>query len=420
MKEKAPVIILLATTLGLGILLVVQHNSAKARENTTTTAHQKQITEFEGQVGQLAKDLKASGRDISVRAEEFNSLGAKLTLAEKKATDTAQELETVTKARDQVLDDMAKVDAALKQNQQELLDTKSNMTAVESKLGETVNELATTKEDLAGNNTALTQATAKLGTATTQLTLAKDELEKKNVSLVAAVKELEDGQARIAKLETDLQVVNQQVGGLKTQISSLAENIGVTKRKLAAAVGDRVFLLRELKRMQNEKAELEKHLNSLEYVRTQYKKLKSEWASSERLRMIREGIGIYGKKDPNEKGVSNLRKLARRHEKPAKQDTAASKVNPDQLSVELKNDGTVTIIQPGEEPKEVPAPKKPETEDPKLKGVVTPAPESVVPDKEAKPTVPVVPEPEKPKSETPPATKPAPSVPAPEPAPANP
>jgi predicted nucleic acid-binding Zn-ribbon protein len=423
MKEKTPVIILLATTLGLGILLVVQHNSAKAREKTTTVAHQKQVTEFEGQVGQLANDLKANGRDLSVQAEEVNSLGAKLTLAEKKTADIGQELDTITKARDQALDDIAKADVALKQNQQELLDTKSNVTAVETKLGETVNELATTKENLVVKNTALTQATEKLGTATTQLTQAKDELEKKNGSLVAALKELEDGQARIARLETDLQVVNQQVGGLKTQINSLAENIGVTQRKLAAAVGDRAFLLRELKRMQEEKAELEKHLNNLEYVRTQYKMLKSKWASSERLRMIREGIGQYGKKDPNEKGVSNLRKLARRNEKPANQGTA-SQVNPDQLSVELKSDGTVTIVQPGEEPREVvPAPKTPEapkppvTDEPKLKGVVTPAPESVLPDKETKPAVPT------PKSETPPVTKPAPapavpSAPAPKPEPA--
>ena len=227
---------------------------------------------------------------------------------------------------------------------------------------------------------------------------------------------VEDEEGRFppeAKLETDLQAVNQQVGGLKTQIGSLEQGIETTQKKLAAAVGDRAFLLRELKRMQDEKAELEKHLNNLEYVRAQYKKLKSEWAASERLRMIREGIGYYGHKNGNVRGVTSLGKLARRDNKPPTQPAAETDVNPDQLNVELKSDGTVTIVQPDGKtrivvPEQTKTPVQPnpsEKEEPKPaqpikpKGVVTPAPESILPKLKTNPAVAP-----KPKSETPAAT----------------
>jgi hypothetical protein len=254
-----------------------------------------------------------------------------------------------------------------------------------------------------------------LADVTAKLTHVNGELEKKNETLIAAHKDLEDGQARIAKLETDLQAVNQQVGGLRTQIGSLEQGIETTQKKLDAAVGDRAFLLRELKRMQDEKAELEKRVNNLEYVRTQYKKLKSEWAASERLRRFRDGIGYYGKKDPNEKGVASLRKLARRDEKPPSQAVTATDENSaGRLNVELRSDRTVIIVQPGEKPRVVAPgqPKEPELSKPsekeapkpaesiKPKGVVTPASESVLPKLKTKPVTSPAPKPKAP------ATKP--------------
>ena len=415
MKEKAPVIIMLATTLGLGILLVVQHNGAKAREKTTVASHQKQVKGLEGQIARLTQNLKGNVKELSAQTEEAGSLGAKLAASETKVTDTSEKLENTTKAHDKALEDLAEKDVALKQNQQELLDTKANVAAVEVKLGDKAKGLKQAETELAANKKALAQASAKLADATAKLTHANGELEKKNETLIAALKDLEDGQARIAKLETDLQAVNQQVGGLRTQIGSLEQGIETTQKKLDAAEGDRAFLLRELKRMQDEKAELEKHLNNLEYVRTQYKKLKSEWAASERLRMVRDGIGFYGKKDPNEKGVASLRKLARRDEKSTSQAATATDVNSaGRLDVELRSDRTVIIVQPGEKPRVVAPrqPKAPELSKPsekeapkpaesiKPKGVVTPASESVLPKLETKPAASPV---SKPKA---PATKP--------------
>lgn len=392
MKEKAPVIILLATTLGLGILLVVQHNKAKASAEAITSSHQKKVREFEGQIDQLTQNLRGNKKELDDQAKEVGSLKSKLEVSDTKVSDTGKDLENAVKARDKALEDLAEKDSALKQNQQELLDTKTNVATVEAKLSDKSKELEKKNSDLDASEKALAQAAAKL-------TQASVDLEKKNETLVAALKDLEDGQARIAKLETDLQAVNQQVGGLKTQIGSLEQGIESTQKKLAAAIGDRSFLLRELKRMQDEKAELEKHLNNLEYVRAQYKKLKSEWSASERLRRIRDGIGYYAHPKGNVRGVNNLKRLARRDDDPPAGNTNADAgVDPDQLNVELRSDGTVTIVEPGGERKEVkpePAAKKPElpgsdnksvpkpgqADNPK--GVVTPAPESGLPKPES-------------------------------------
>jgi len=392
MKEKAPVIIMLATTLGLGIILVVQHNGAKSLERATTATHQKQVKEFEGRITHLTKNLRDKDKEMSDNVDEVRSLGAKLTASETKFIDTSKKLEDTEKARDEALENLTEKNTALEQNQQELLDTKANVAAVEAKLGDKVleleqikTELINRKKELEEKKEEVVKATQELGDAKAIIAQSKEALEKKTEQLVAALKELEDGQARIAKLEADLQVVNQQMGGLKTQIGSLEEGIETTQNKLAAAEGDRAFLLRELKRMQNEKAELEKHLNNLEYVREQYKKLKSEWVASERLRRIRDGIGYYGFKNGNVKGVASLSKLAHRGLKPSKKEAtpSANIVNENELNVELKNDGTVIIAEPGKKPREVlPSESSPKIHTPSDKGESrlpqTPNPKGIV------------------------------------------
>ena len=118
--------------------------------------------------------------------------------------------------------------------------------------------------------------------------------------------------------------------------------------------------------------------------------------------MIRDSIGYHGHPKGNVKGVAHLRRLARRDNNAGDKNNADTGVNPDQLNVELKSDGTVTIVKPGEKPKLI-KPEAKASESPKpadklevpqpsqadnLKGVVTPAPESVFPKLESNPTVP--------------------------------
>ena len=68
-----------------------------------------------------------------------------------------------------------------------------------------------------------------------------------------------------------------------------------TERRLTATEGDREFLLTELKRLQVEKAELERQFNDLSVLRTQVAKLKEELTVSRRLEWLR--MGIYGMQD---------------------------------------------------------------------------------------------------------------------------
>ena len=107
---------------------------------------------------------------------------------------------------------------------------------------------------------------------------------------------------------------------------------GQTEKKLSASEGDREFLLKELKRLQTEKAELERQFNDLSVLRTQVSKLKEELSVSRRLEWIR--MGIYGFQD--KKGAEQLMQT---------KTPAAAKTNFN-LSVELKQDGSSKIVPP--------------------------------------------------------------------------
>jgi hypothetical protein len=107
--------------------------------------------------------------------------------------------------------------------------------------------------------------------------------------------------------------------------------ISDTEKKLAASEGDREFLLKELKRLQAEKAELERQFNDLSVLRTQVAKLKEELSISRRLEWIR--MGIYGAQ--SQKGAERLLSST-----PALPRTNFN------LNVELKQDGSANVISP--------------------------------------------------------------------------
>src|SRR5436190_1515412 len=117
---------------------------------------------------------------------------------------------------------------------------------------------------------------------------------------------------------------------LSSSIGNLSKQINDTERKLAASEGDREFLLKELKRLQTEKADLEKQFNDLSALRTQVAKLKEELSVARRLEWIR--MGIYGMQ--TQKGAEKLMQAA----------ATTSTGTPFNLNVELKQDGTATII----------------------------------------------------------------------------
>lgn len=146
----------------------------------------------------------------------------------------------------------------------------------------------------------------------------------------AAKAEMARRDAKINELEAQNTALDKQATDLKTAIGGLEKSIADTEKKLAASEGDREFLLKELKRLQAEKAELERQFNDLAVLRAQVSKLKDELSIARRLEWIR--MGIYGMQ--NVKGAERLLST----------NWAAAPDGRFDLNVELKQDGGATVV----------------------------------------------------------------------------
>lgn len=177
-------------------------------------------------------------------------------------------------------------------------------------------------EELSATSNSLTKIAADL--ARTQ----KKMQEEAN----AARAEIERRDQQITQLTSQTNQLTMKMDDLTSNIDKLSKLIGETERKLLASEGDREFLLKELKRLQTEKADLEKQFSDLSVLRTQISKLKEELSVARRLEWIR--MGIYGMQD--KKGAERLMNPT----------TPGSKTNNFDLNVELRQDGGATIIPP--------------------------------------------------------------------------
>lgn len=180
--------------------------------------------------------------------------------------------------------------------------------------------VAALKQDLANTSNKLITTAAELAKAQQERQAAEQ----------AAKAEIERRDAQITQLSQQTNALTIRMDELTAAINKLAANIAETERKLAAAEGDREFLLKELKRLQAEKAELERQFNDLKALRTQIAKLKEELSISRRLEWIR--LGIYGSQ--SQKGAEKLLATAA---------AAAPRTNYG-LKVELRQDGTATVV----------------------------------------------------------------------------
>ena len=197
-------------------------------------------------------------------------------------------------------------------------------------------------------NTVLTNEVAKretkigeLSSTVTQLVskLEQTETEAKTKEQ-AALSELAKRDSKIKELEGMNDDMTKTMGQLTNRIAGLGNQIAVTERKLAVSEGDREFLLKELKRLQTEKAELERQFNDLKTLKVQVAKLKEELAIARRLDFIRAGVfsGMKGAEALMQKTPSA----------PAKTGTNFN------LNVEFKQDGGAKVVPPSTN---APAPK---------------------------------------------------------------
>ena len=160
----------------------------------------------------------------------------------------------------------------------------------------------------------------------------------------AAKAEIQKRDQQIGQLTQETNAMSIKMEEFTVSIGNLGRQIAETERKLNAAEGDREFLLKELKRLQAEKTELEKQFNDLKLLRNQITKLKEELSIGKRLDWIRSGL--YGSQ--SQKGAEKLLSTA----------AAVPRTNFN-LNVELKQDGTATVTTgPGGSTNKPPAPKK--------------------------------------------------------------
>lgn len=173
--------------------------------------------------------------------------------------------------------------------------------------------------------------------------LAKTQAEAKAAAEAAAA-EMAKRDARISELEGQNDDMTKRMLELNVSLGNLEKQIGDTEKKLATSEGDREFLLRELKRLQSEKAVLEKQFNDLAVLREQVSKLKDELSLARRIEWIRRGI--YG--SAAQKGAEALIK-------PIQRSAPATNVN---LNVELNQGGGVKVQSNTNAPAATNAPPK--------------------------------------------------------------
>ena len=200
-------------------------------------------------------------------------------------------------------------------------DTKSKLDEQEKLAMYLQTNLVLRTEELSGASNNLTKLSADLVRTQKEMQAAAEQ----------AKAEIDRRDAQISQLTTQTNALTLKMDDLTASIGKLGNQINETERKLAASEGDREFLLKELKRMQVEKAELEKQFNDLAALRTQVAKLKEELSISRRLEWLR--MGIYGQQD--KKGAEKLMAGAT---------PVAARSNGFSLNVELKQDGGPIII----------------------------------------------------------------------------
>jgi septal ring factor EnvC (AmiA/AmiB activator) len=178
-------------------------------------------------------------------------------------------------------------------------------------------------EELSSTSNTLAKVNADLARTQKEMQAAGD----------AAKAEIERRDNQIAQLTSQTNALTIKMDDLTSNIDKLGKQISDTERKLSASEGDRDFLVKELRRMQTEKAELERQFNDLAILRTQISKLKEEMSIARRLEWIK--MGIYGTQ--GKKGAEALI---------TRSTPTLTNTNNFDLNVELRQDGGATVAPP--------------------------------------------------------------------------
>ncbi|MBN2506050.1 MAG: hypothetical protein JXQ71_05095 [Verrucomicrobia bacterium] len=189
-----------------------------------------------------------------------------------------------------------------KQDTERITDLTTEVEETKSKLDEQQTVNARLTGDLKNTQTQLTNKVNEATRLTTALAEAQAQSKANAEAYQAAQARERQAQAKIDSLSEQIDTQTQQLTDLNSAIKGLNDQIAATETKLAASEGDREFLLKELKRMQSEKADLERQFNDLAMLRTQISKLREELSIAKRIEWIRSGL--YGSTE--RKGAERL------------------------------------------------------------------------------------------------------------------
>ena len=335
-KKSIAIVVLAAITAGIGIYTIVNNQS--------------KLSAFD--------DLKDRHTDVSAEQKNLTQKLQTMTAARNALDTSEQQLKTDLSASQQGAQTLAEQKTALEEN------IKENELKFVDELGKKDEALKQAATELTGKTTELEQASQALETAKADATTAKADATTAKTALDQKQKALADlktetdatiaeSKKMISELETKYEQATREKGALDEKIKNLNADIEEISEKLETSEGDRTFLERELLRMQDEKAELVRKMNDLDYISTQYKRIKTEFNVARRLDWMRRGVGIYATKKTIIEQNAELR-----GETPALAKTGPAKPVV-KIQVELTSDGQVKIngkiVAP--QPKEEDTPK---------------------------------------------------------------
>jgi len=171
---------------------------------------------------------------------------------------------------DYLSNELNRVKAEANQAGQEQVRLKRNLEEVAARLKEATNQLVTTQAKLQEVQTAAQEAAR----------LAEQEISKR--------------EERIGELEGLNKQLQAQVKSMEGMIRDLDSRIAETQKQLASAKGERQFLLRELKRLQTEKAELERQFSDLSVLQARVRRLR-QLQGAEALMAMRQRLTGAGR-----------------------------------------------------------------------------------------------------------------------------
>jgi chromosome segregation ATPase len=220
----------------------------------------------------------------------------------------------------------------------EVTELQYNITVLSNNLTSTTSKLTEQQQVNLALTGSLTDRTTELVDASNRLVSIRADLvrteEQAAAAALAAQEEMAKRDAKITELTGRNDEMTQRMADLDAVLTELESQILETERKLASSEGDREFLLVELKRLQSEKAELERQLTDLALLRNQIRTLRDELSIARRLEWIRRGL--YGSE---QRGAE---RLEAGHAAPAHAGY--------DLEVEIRQEGNARVVEPTNAP----------------------------------------------------------------------